>query len=464
MALHPHQSVEGNRIQSSRTFASFVVAMDGTLNRVRYDSDLNAVNNVTFDLKINGVSIYPTLGDRPEMLDGTNFIEQVENESVVKGDRIELSVSLSGSFGSVGQKLAATLYVEDGFPSYFGGTSATSFSIGTGSKAFTTQSGLAYVVGSRVRVASSASPATTYMEGVITAYGGTTLTVLVDLAVGAGTHTDWLFSVSGERGATGATGSTGATGADGADGADGVGVPAGGTVGQVLAKNSGTDYDTEWVDQTGGSADLISLYHQDFITSVLAAEWRHISSSAGTAAWIVSEQNHPGILRVETASGINAVGGLAPEPNSGVGVIHPADMFDVLWLIRPVTNDANCIYRVGMFQTNITGAYTDAILLHKEAASSAFKGECRASSTQSQTAAFTNYTANTWVSLRIRRIDASTIGFTYNSETEKTLTTNIPTAVMVPAAYVVTTVASMKAIEIDMVQILVRDTGRIYLS
>lgn len=33
----------------------------------------------------------------------------------------------------------------------------------------------------------------------------------------------------------------------------GIGVPTGGTTGQVLAKNSNTDFDTEWVDQTGGS-------------------------------------------------------------------------------------------------------------------------------------------------------------------------------------------------------------------
>ncbi|HKY56438.1 MAG TPA: hypothetical protein VJL80_00185 [Aeromicrobium sp.] len=41
-------------------------------------------------------------------------------------------------------------------------------------------------------------------------------------------------------------------GAPAQDGVDGEGVPAGGTEGQVLAKASGTDYDTEWVDQTGG--------------------------------------------------------------------------------------------------------------------------------------------------------------------------------------------------------------------
>ena len=33
---------------------------------------------------------------------------------------------------------------------------------------------------------------------------------------------------------------------------NGIGVPAGGSTGQVLAKASNTDYDTEWVDQTGG--------------------------------------------------------------------------------------------------------------------------------------------------------------------------------------------------------------------
>ena len=42
-------------------------------------------------------------------------------------------------------------------------------------------------------------------------------------------------------------------GADGAPGQDGVGIPTGGTTGQVLAKASGTNYDTEWVNQSGGA-------------------------------------------------------------------------------------------------------------------------------------------------------------------------------------------------------------------
>jgi len=40
---------------------------------------------------------------------------------------------------------------------------------------------------------------------------------------------------------------------DGTNGQDGHGVPTGGTTGQVLKKASGTDYDTEWANESGGS-------------------------------------------------------------------------------------------------------------------------------------------------------------------------------------------------------------------
>jgi hypothetical protein len=244
MALHPHQVSVGTRLTTNRIFALFDVAVDGTLVGVRYDSDIAAVIGANFDLKINGVSIYPTTPDRPEIPDGSFFVEQAENEAVVKGDRIELACQFLAPFGSVGQKLYANVYIEDGLPTYFGGDSATDFAIGVGSKAFTTQEGLAYTVGSRVRIASLADPTVDYMEGVVTAYAGTTLTILVDLAAGAGNHTDWVFSLAGERGAIGAGGPAGPAGNDGQ------GVPVGGSINQVLAKNSSTNFDTSWVDRT----------------------------------------------------------------------------------------------------------------------------------------------------------------------------------------------------------------------
>lgn len=54
-------------------------------------------------------------------------------------------------------------------------------------------------------------------------------------------------------------GATGATGPPGEDGADGVGVPTGGETGQVLTKDSGTDYDTSWQDAPGSGGSGATL-------------------------------------------------------------------------------------------------------------------------------------------------------------------------------------------------------------
>ena len=51
---------------------------------------------------------------------------------------------------------------------------------------------------------------------------------------------------------TGVTETTGEQGPQGQAGAAGVGVPTGGTTGQVLKKASNTNYDTEWADESGG--------------------------------------------------------------------------------------------------------------------------------------------------------------------------------------------------------------------
>lgn len=51
------------------------------------------------------------------------------------------------------------------------------------------------------------------------------------------------------------TGATGPAGADGATGPAGPGVAAGGTTGQVLAKASDSNYDTEWITPSGGSSE-----------------------------------------------------------------------------------------------------------------------------------------------------------------------------------------------------------------
>jgi hypothetical protein len=64
--------------------------------------------------------------------------------------------------------------------------------------------------------------------------------------------------LKGDTGDTGPQGPKGDTGDTGPAGADGIGVPAGGTTGQILSKKTETDYDTQWVNPTG-TADAVSF-------------------------------------------------------------------------------------------------------------------------------------------------------------------------------------------------------------
>jgi hypothetical protein len=92
-------------------------------------------------------------------------------------------------------------------------------------------------------------------------------------------------------------------------GADGVGVPTGGATGQVLAKASATDYDTEWVNQSGGGSGTDLAY--DAATRVL-------SSSTGTDATLP--------LAAPAAAGL--------QPATGYGAITYASTIDLDGAVR----------------------------------------------------------------------------------------------------------------------------------
>jgi len=72
-------------------------------------------------------------------------------------------------------------------------TSTTSLLIEVASKAFTVAASLGYVAGMRVR-ATSAANAANFMEGTVTSYASTTLTVAVDTIGGTGTLADWTIT------------------------------------------------------------------------------------------------------------------------------------------------------------------------------------------------------------------------------------------------------------------------------
>lgn len=88
-------------------------------------------------------------------------------------------------------------------------TSATSLTIGTGTKSLTVQSGKLFVVGMSCKIARS-EDGTVWMAGDVTAYdsGSGALEVAVGVTQGAGTHAAWTVSLAGAPGVTGWAGIT----------------------------------------------------------------------------------------------------------------------------------------------------------------------------------------------------------------------------------------------------------------
>ena len=86
-------------------------------------------------------------------------------------------------------------------------TSASSVTVGSGSKVFAVGTGKGFVAGAFVSVIRDADP-TTFMTGQVASYSGGDLTVTVGATgyAGAGTFSDWTVSVSGQRGPQGPEG------------------------------------------------------------------------------------------------------------------------------------------------------------------------------------------------------------------------------------------------------------------
>lgn len=120
----------------------------------------------------------------------------------------------------------------------------------------------------------------------------------------------------GPQGEIGPQGPQGEQGIQGPAGQDGVGIPAGGTTGQVLAKASNTDYDTEWVDQTGGGGSgepgEDGGYYQPSV------------DEAGDLSWTASKEGMPAVDSVNIKGPKGDTGATGPQgPKGDTGPAGP---------------------------------------------------------------------------------------------------------------------------------------------
>ena len=177
----------------------------------------------------------------------------------------------------------------------------------------------------------------------------------IQMGISFGDFTNGIV-IAGADGAQGVQGIQGETGANGADGVNGQGVPTGGAAGQVLSKVDGANYNTEWVNQSGGGG-----------TTQTSTEVPHTpsggisSTNVGAAlgeldaekANLVGGNNWAGINSF--SGGVIANGGIAIGISSTLGT--PSGFLGRRWLRDMAADNSMRLQLQTVDGTSATGSY-----------------------------------------------------------------------------------------------------------
>jgi hypothetical protein len=233
-----------------------------------------------------------------------------------------------------------------------------------------------------------------------------------------------------------------------------------GTNGYVLS--STTAGVRSWVAQSGGGGSdplTTARVTEEFVGNGATSgtlgthSW---SSSGGTIASVASEAHHPGIIRRSTGgtSGTVAVTYLNNVGSSDL--LLPAADFDLVFVARLNTNDANTTVRVGALG-NTSSPPNNGMYIEKLDADTNWFGVCRSGGVQTRTDLGVAVSTG-WARFRVRRKDASTIGFSIDGGTETDIATNVPTTAHSPMWQIVNSAAAAKTIDVDVMDLQIAVT------
>lgn len=137
----------------------------------------------------------------------SNFMNGLSAEALILYDRVIGDARIVPALKLWADWAWSTQWVPlGGGPARAAATSTTSLAIGTGTKVFTTQTGLTWYTAGHLFFAGSTGSPGNYFMGTVTSYSGTTLTANITEAVGSGSFTDWYLLAVGYPGGQSATG------------------------------------------------------------------------------------------------------------------------------------------------------------------------------------------------------------------------------------------------------------------
>lgn len=169
------------------------------------------------------------------------------------------------------------------------------------------------------------------------------------------------------------------------------------------------------------------------------------ATSAGNAV-----AGRPGLVTRGTGA---TSGTLAHMYTGSGGLFHISDTFDGRFTLALNQTTADFIVRVGFMDQPTTSPPPDGIYFESLAADTTWFAVSRAAGVETRVNT-TVALSTSYITLRIRRVNATTIGFTAGAGAEVTITTNLPPGRLHPAVHITNSVAADKTLTIDWFDVL----------
>jgi hypothetical protein len=200
---------------------------------------------------------------------------------------------------------------------------------------------------------------------------------------------------------------------------------------------------------TGGAGSIGGIGFYQFLSG---------TGSSGSQA---SEAGRPGLWRLATGASSGTANIMLYPGGNNLSLVIPADNWDMLTMVRPVTCDADFAIRIGLANHATLDQPNDGIYIEKAHSDNSFYLVTRSAGAQSKTStAVGTCSANAWHKLRLRRKDSTSIAASLNGGAEVCITSSaygcdvnssssITSTMMTPRISISNNAANNRVLDID---------------
>lgn len=211
----------------------------------------------------------------------------------------------------------------------------------------------------------------------------------------------------------------------------------------------------QYISGAGGVVDLSTapvLFDDFLFGSTESGEMGELGWGFTNGTWAITAAvaNHPGIAQRTSTAVAGTVASTFTGGGGGTVSLLGSQIDEQNWVILLLTTSTDCDYRFGFFADVTANPPTHGAYFEKLSTDTNWFGVNRLSAAQTRADMSVAAAAATWFSLKIRRVDATTMAYSIGDGEEVTIATHSPNGVSLAFGFqIIPTTANARSVNVD---------------